>query len=80
MSKTTKTASIDSITNQNQGGGNKKAGMPSLVGRNNWFPLHVRPGRNCCGLTQWRQQRAHQRNVSQLANLRFTSSMGVDHW
>ena len=79
MSKTTRTAYIDSITNQNQGGGNKKAGMASLVGRNRWFPLHVRPGRNCCGLKQYRQQRAHQRNVSQLANLRFTSSMGVDH-
>lgn len=33
LSTTNKTASISSITNQNQGGGSKKAGLPYLVGR-----------------------------------------------
>jgi hypothetical protein len=32
-SQTKRTASISSITNQNQGGGSKKAGFPYLVGR-----------------------------------------------
>ena len=35
-SQTKKTASIASITNQNQGGGNKKAGLPYQVGREAW--------------------------------------------
>jgi hypothetical protein len=33
-SQTKRTASASSITNQAAGGGNKKAGLPSLVGRN----------------------------------------------
>jgi hypothetical protein len=32
-SQTKKTASIASITNQKQGGGNKKAGLPHTIGR-----------------------------------------------
>jgi len=35
-SQTKRTASISSITNQNQGGGSKKAGLPYLVGRDSW--------------------------------------------
>jgi hypothetical protein len=37
LSTTTKTASMKSITNQNQGGGSKKAGLPFSVGRDSWF-------------------------------------------
>ena len=39
LSTTKKTASMDSITNQNQGGGSKKAGLPYQVGRNHWFGI-----------------------------------------
>lgn len=35
-SQTKRTASVASITNQNQGGGNKKAGFPYLVARDSW--------------------------------------------
>lgn len=33
LSGTKKTSSLSSIVNQNQGGGNKKAGLPEQVGR-----------------------------------------------
>ena len=36
LSTTKRTASIDSITNQNQGGGNKKMGLTPQIGVNNW--------------------------------------------
>lgn len=38
-SQTKKTASIASITNQNQGGGNKKAGLPHLIARDSWTSI-----------------------------------------
>ena len=38
-SQTKRTASISSITNQNQGGGSKKAGLPYLVGRETWTSI-----------------------------------------
>ena len=41
-SQTKRTSSISSITNQNQGGGNKKAGFPYLVGRDSWTSIAIR--------------------------------------
>ena len=41
-SQTKKTSSIASITNQNQGGGSKKAGVPSLAGRESWSTIALR--------------------------------------
>lgn len=41
-SQTKRTASISSITNQNQGGGSKKAGLPYLVGRDSWTSVSFR--------------------------------------
>tara|TARA_X000000950_G_C13716640_1_gene578427 strand:- start:411 stop:644 length:234 start_codon:yes stop_codon:yes gene_type:complete len=41
-SQTKKTSSIASITNQNQGGGSKKAGLPYLVGRESWSTIALR--------------------------------------
>ena len=41
LSTTKRTAAIDSIVNQNQGGGNKKAGFPYLVGRESWTSTHL---------------------------------------
>lgn len=29
------------IINSNQGGGNKKAGLPSLIGRNSWTSIYL---------------------------------------
>jgi hypothetical protein len=56
LSTTRRTAAIDSITNRNQGGGNKKAGFPYMVGRDQWSsvffkavdPVHGR----CCNLNK----------------------------
>ena len=41
-SQTKKTSSIASITNQNQGGGNKKAGLPYLIGRDSWSSIALK--------------------------------------
>jgi hypothetical protein len=38
-SQTKRTSSISSITNQAQGGGNKKAGLPYQVGRDSWTSI-----------------------------------------
>jgi hypothetical protein len=38
-SQTKRTASIASITNRPQGGGDKKAGLPYLVGRDSWTSI-----------------------------------------
>ena len=48
LSTTKRTASIDSIINQRQGGGPKKAGLPYQVGRDYHFPIAmaVHPSRN----------------------------------
>jgi hypothetical protein len=40
LSGTKLTTSISSITNQNQGGGNKKAGFPGLIGRDSWVSIY----------------------------------------
>jgi hypothetical protein len=42
LSTTKKAASIASITNQNQGGGPKKAGLPYLVGRSSWSSIALK--------------------------------------
>ena len=41
-SQTNKTASITSITNQNQGGGSKKAGLPHLIARDAYASVHLK--------------------------------------
>jgi hypothetical protein len=41
-SQTKRTASIASITNQNQGGGSKKAGLPYQVGRDSWTSISMK--------------------------------------
>ena len=38
-SQTKRTSSISSISNRNQGGGSKKAGLPYLVGRDSWTSI-----------------------------------------
>ena len=42
LSTTNKTASISSITNQNQGGGSKKAGLPYIIGRSSWSSIALK--------------------------------------
>ena len=41
-SQTKRTSSISSITNQNQGGGSKKAGLPHLIARDAYASVHMK--------------------------------------
>lgn len=41
LSTTKRTASVSSIVNQNQGGGEKKAGFPYQVGRSSWANISI---------------------------------------
>ena len=43
MSYSNRVASKDSITNQNQGGGSKKAGLPKGIGKDYHFRSFARP-------------------------------------
>jgi hypothetical protein len=55
LSSTTKTSSISSITNQPQGGGNNKPGLPPQVGRSSWSSIAYGTGSipdgSCCKLS-----------------------------
>jgi hypothetical protein len=50
--------SSNAYTDQNQGGGDKKAGFPHTVGRDHWTSIYMGAGNNvavtgrCCSLTQ----------------------------
>lgn len=57
-SKTKRGQYIQSITNQAQGGGSKKAGFPSQIGRSSWTSIAIgtcNPAneRACCNLTKY---------------------------
>jgi hypothetical protein len=59
LSTTKRTASVSSIVNQNQGGGEKKAGFPYQVGRSSWASIFIGGvdpvyGR-CCKLSGFQQ-------------------------
>jgi hypothetical protein len=69
--------------NQNQGGGSKKAGFPYIVGRTQWSNIHFRCSpsvSSCCKLPGYNTTPANKLRVSPLAGLKFTRSMGVDHY
>ena len=42
LSGTKTTSSLSSITNQKQGGGSKKAGLPEQVGRTSWDSIFMK--------------------------------------
>ena len=44
LSTTKRTSSISSIVNRNQGGGSKKAGLPTRIGVNSWTYSAYRAG------------------------------------
>lgn len=52
LSTTKRTSSISSIVNQNQGGGEKKAGLPYIVGRNHWSNIYLNPVRKSLPVMQ----------------------------
>jgi hypothetical protein len=51
----------NTISNQNQGGGNKKAGFPYIVGRDQWSSIFLGntnvPNGKCCNLKTYQQVR-----------------------
>ena len=57
----------NSIINQNQGGGNKKAGFPNMVGRDSWTTIYYQGDRvgkgTCCNRNQLMQLSFTNRNV-----------------
>lgn len=75
MSYSNKVASKDSITNQNQGGGTKKAGSPHGIGKDYHFKSFARP---IGPLSFWRIQSASQMNASQRANIGVIG--GINFW
>jgi hypothetical protein len=36
------------LVNQNSGGGDKKSGLPSQIGRSAWTSIYLGGGKNCC--------------------------------
>lgn len=53
--KNSRAARIDSLVNQNQGGGDKKQGLPYQIGRDSWVSHFLNPGQGyllgkCCKL------------------------------
>jgi hypothetical protein len=67
LSTTKRTASVSSIVNRNQGGGEKKAGFPYQVGRSSWTsiflggvdPVHG----HCCKLSGYQQTLIFTKNT-----------------
>lgn len=45
LSTTKRTASISSIVNRNQGGGEKKSGLPRHIGKETWTSMFINHGR-----------------------------------
>ena len=41
MNASKKVRNLQSISNQNQGGGNKKSGIPYQVGKNSWTQIFI---------------------------------------
>ena len=58
LSGTKMTSSIASIKNTNQGGGNKKAGVPPTVGMDSWTHVaHTQSGNGLMSLVNMRTNR-----------------------
>lgn len=75
MSYSNRVASKDSITNQNQGGGTKKAGLPKGIGKDYHFRSFARP---IGPLSFWRIPSVSQLNASQRANSGVIG--GINFW
>lgn len=68
MNSSNRARHISSITNQNQGGGSKKAGFPYQVGRSSWTgiafnSLNPITG-NCCNLKSYNYSLMPLANIS----------------
>ena len=61
------TLGSNAITDQNQGGGEKKAGFPYIIGRNSWSSIYIKGCApvtgNCCTLDSLRRTLLFTRNT-----------------
>lgn len=79
-SQTKRTASIASITNQNQGGGSKKAGFPYLVGRDSWTSIALRGTKQYLDEAKGGLQFTLNPNVRQSRPVGMTPSAGRSYF
>lgn len=67
LSTTKRTSSISSIVNQNQGGGEKKAGFPYQIGRTSWSHIFIGGvdpvNGHCCGLSGYQNTLVFTKNT-----------------
>ena len=59
----------DALSNQNQGGGDKKAGFPYQVGRIQWTEIALKTcdptsSQGCCNLSLWNTTKLPRANIS----------------
>ena len=64
LSTTKKAASIASITNQNQGGGSKKAGLPYIIGRSSWSSIALKNTSQRLSVLKMPMPMTHSQSVS----------------
>ena len=61
------TVGSNAVTSQYQGGGNKKAGFPYIIGRGYWSSIFIQacdPVKgNCCDLNSYKQTLVFTRNT-----------------
>jgi hypothetical protein len=79
-SQTKRTASISSITNQNQGGGSKKAGFPYLVGRESWTSVALNKKAQFLSKAREGLQFTMKPNVRQSRPISMTPSAGRSYF
>lgn len=80
MNASKKSRHVSSLVNQNQGGGDKKAGFPYLIGRGSWTSIHfnnVNPYYgHCCQLGSY--------NINMMPNASISRPIGrvnnVPYW
>ena len=62
------TVGSNAVTDQNQGGGSRKAGFPYIIGRNSWSSIYIQGCApitgNCCTLKNWQKTLVLTKNVS----------------
>lgn len=77
LSTTTRTSSISSIVNQNQGGGPKKAGFPYMIGRETWSTVHFNESGTAQFLGNSDGSTARSLRFTKLPNTRPSRPVGI---
>ncbi len=80
LNASSRARNVGQTINQNQGGGNKKAGFPHQIGRESWTSMFLHgtapaSGR-CCTLTKINTTLRFTRNISRPIGLRPGAAYG----